>query len=352
MTQAVSPLAPSLATQDIPSAPPRHLAPLFANAGLFRIEDLGFDASGENSTASIAKADDTASIYNIPGERVGHISYGYEGERWRIRSLVWVVAQSTTGQKLVETAYHDGYRIAFDSMSNAREEAMASINPGDKVIILDSRTSPTLTTCMLIHQLALANAAIAGIDYSSDMTPPAALIANRMASTYAASLLIQTAYELRTSETLPKGTNREAYWQEITPLFKPYMDAFCRAAVNDMALAQGTAMASALREMYKTPSFLEKYDINVVNYYRSLPPGIFKDAKAMTEKFDPTSVAYRLALPCMVYAMTHDPKLDLTSPSCTATSVTVADAVASMQQLRRAAGIKDRDPWQIMVADI
>ncbi len=357
---------PSDATPDatpvavVPPAPGllvRTLLLPFNRAGAPRISDLGFDAGakeGENDDEDDADGGihgSSEGILSIPGERIGHISYGFEGERWRIRSLVWVVGQSRTGLALIEQAYQAGYRIAFDTMVATGENTTYALNAQDKIILLDIRATPEQQVSMLTLALAVASAALGGLLFDSSYTPPAAIAVHRMAMAYAHSLQIQVAFELRSAETLPEKAQRDAYWKVLSRQLSRMASGFAQMAVNDMALTQGSAMAGAIREFYGSPAHRARYEAEVINYFRSLTGNVLKDPKAMTAGFDPVNASYRLAFPSMVYAMTHDPKISLTDPVNLGARAVTVEAVAALQQARRTAGVKDRDPWQIPVAD-
>lgn len=347
-------------SEETPEAPALVVAPdrtytllhPFNRAGAPRISDLGFDAGAQEDGAGDETEGhtDPDGLLSIPGERIGHISYGFEGERWRIRNLVWVVGQSRTGLALIEQAYRAGYRIAFDTMVSSGEKVGHFLNPQDKIILLDIRATPEQQVAMLTLGLAATSAVLGGLSYDSSHTPPAAIAVHRMAMAYAHSLQIQVAFELRNAETLPEKVQRDAYWKLVSQQLSRMASGFAQMAVNEMALSQGSAMAGAIREFYGTPALRVRYEREVINYFRSLPPLIVKDPKAMTAGFDPANLVYKLAFPGMGYALTHDPKIVLTDPANLSAEAATVEAVAALLQARRAAGVKDRDPWQIPVA--
>ena len=340
------------ATADEPRTK-KSILSFFNRAGAPRIADLGFDAQPENEESE----EDTMSVRNtaqdtigVPGERIGHISFGFEGERWRIRNIVWVVAQSSTGLALVDKTYRTGYRIGFDSMLTTGERLTAFANPQDKVINLDPRATAEQLVAMLTLQLSISSAAIDGLEYDSGMMPHAALMANRMKMAYAHALQLQVAFELKDSTSLPSKTDRDIYWKLLSRDMSRLSSGFAQMAVNDFAIQQGGASAGAIREFYGHMSMRRRYDADVINYYRALPAAILKDPKSMTGGFDPSAAAYKLSFPGMVYAMTHDPRLNPQEPANAGSSQAVVEAVAALAQARKAAGVKDRDPWQIPVA--
>lgn len=328
------------------------LAP-FNRAGAPRIADLGFDAQAESGDNKDSVAiNHAADVIGVPGERIGHISFGFEGERWRIRNIIWVVGQSTTGLALIDQTYRAGYRIGFDSMVSTGEQLQSFTNTQDKIISLDPRASSEQLVAMLILQLALASAAIDGLFYDSSFTPPAALAAHRMTMAYAHGLQLQVAYELRTATAIPDKSSREVYWRILSKELSRLSSGFAQMAVNELSITQGSAIAGAVREFYAHASLRQHYEAEVINYYRSLPAAILKDPKAMTASFDPAQVVYKLKFPGMLYAMTHEPRIDFANPKTSGAAQSTVDAVAAMQQARKAAGIKDRDAWQIQVATL
>lgn len=338
--------------------PKRSLLAPFNRAGAPSILDLGFDAQPEADTSDMPDSDDelmeqTAhDLIGFPGERIGHISYGFEGERWRIRNAVWVVGQSTTGQTLLDQIYRAGYRIGFDPMVNPSERLESFVNIHDRAICLDSRASNEQLVAMLSHNLGIAAAAVDGTFYDSSMTPPAALIAHRLAMAYALGLSLQIAFELRECPTLPNNADRDAYWRQCAKDHPRLASDYAQTAVNAMAVTSGLAMASAVREFYVHGKLREKYDREVINYFRSLPATLIKDPKAMTGSFDVTMQVLKLKMPGAAYATKHDPKLNLLDPENLGAGQEIVDAVAALQQSRRNAGVKDRDSWQIHVSKV
>lgn len=334
--------------------PKRSLLGPFNRAGAPSILDLGFDAQPESDTApEDTLMEQTAhDLVGFPGERVGHISYGFEGERWRIRNAVWLIAQSATGATLLEQVYRAGYRISFDTMINSGEHLQSFVNAQDKAICLDSRGTNEQLVSMLSHNLGIAAAAIDGTLFDHSMTPPAALVAHRLCMAYALSISLQIAFELRDSPTLPNKADRDAYWRQASKDLPRMASALAQTAVNTMALSNGSAMAAAVREFYAHGALREKYDHDVINYYRALPAILIKDPKAMILGFDVTTQSLKLSLPGVTYATKFDPKLVLTSPDNLGSSQEIIDAVAALQQARRNAGVKDRDSWQIPLSKV
>lgn len=334
-----------------PEAKPRSLAKPFNRAGAPSIADLGFDAQpdaaqGEEEPSTKSAAND---LIGFPGERVPHISFGFEGERWRIRNVVWVIGQSATGQQLLDHTYRAGYRMGFDAMISTGERLVSYTNQADRVITLDSRASTEQLVVMLAYCLSLASAGIDGVFYDSTMMPPAALIANRMANAYAIAVQMQVCHELRTSPTLPENTDREVYWRLLAKEQPRLSSAYAQMAINEMALTGGAAMAATIREFYDHKTQRERYDIEVVNYFRALPLTVLKDPKAMTAGFDPAAQVFKLKLPGMTYALNHEPKLELKDPVNLASSAAIAEAVTALQAARRNAGVKDRETWHVQV---
>ena len=340
---------PVPATVALP-AKPRSLSKPFNRAGAPSIADLGFDAQqgelADDDTGQQASASQNDMI-GFPGERVPHISFGFEGERWRIRNVAWVIGQSETGQQILDYTNRAGYRIGFDSMTSTGEKLECYTNLTDKVITLDGRANTEQLVVMLTYSLGLAAGGIDGLFFDSSMHPPAALLANRMAGAYALALQLQVCHELRTAKTLPESSDREVYWRQVAKEHSRLSSAFAQTAINDMAISQGAAMAAAIREFYDHKGLRERYDIEVVNYYRALPAGLLKDPKAMIAGFDPGAQAFKLKFPGLTYALNHEPKLDLKAPVNIAASAAIAEAVAALQVARRNAGVKDREPWHV-----
>ena len=109
-------------------------------------------------------------------------------------------------------------------------------------------------------------------------------------------------------------------------------------------------MAAAIREFYEHKTLRERYDIEVINYFRALPATLLKDPRALTSSFDPPNQIFKLKFPGMTYAVNHEPRLDLKNPANLASSPAIAEAVAALLTLRRNAGVKDRDPWHVHTA--
>lgn len=345
-------ITPAPQADTLPVKPKRSLLAPFNRAGAPSILDLGFDAQPGAGEAEADRQDElleqtSHDLVGFPGERIGHISYGFEGERWRIRNAVWVVAQSSTGVTLLDQIYRAGYRISFDPMVNCGEYLESFVNIHDKAICLDSRANPEQLVAMLSHNLGVAGAAIDGTFFDSSMSPPAALLAHRMAMAYALSASLQVAFELRESPTLPNKADRDAYWRQCSKDQSRMASAFAQTVVNTMAISNGSAMAAAVREFYDYGRLREKYDQEVINYYRGLPVSLLKDPKALTGGFDVMGHALNLKLPGLAYATRHDPKLDLLDPENLGAGQEIIDAVAALQQARRNAGVKDRDSWQV-----
>lgn len=333
----------------VPAPPVRVLSKPFNRAGAPSIVDLGFDAQPD-STADVdeeIKSHTTKDLIGFPGERVPHISFGFEGERWRIRNVVWVIGQSQSGQTLLDHTYRAGYRIGFDSMVNTGERLQSFTNIADKIITLDSRASPEQLVVMLSSCLALGSAAIDGVSYDSNMMPQAALLAARLANAYALAVQIQICFELRTAPTLPESSDREAYWRLVNKEQPRLSSGFAQMALNEMSLTQGSAMAAAIREFYDHATLRERYDAEVINYFRALPPSLVKDVKAMTVNFDPSASVFKLKFPGIAYAVNHEPKLDLKDPATLSASAAIAEAVTALQAARRNAGVKDRETWHV-----
>lgn len=341
--------APAIAAAPAPQV--RHLSKPFNRAGAPSIADLGFDAQPDNDDEDDARSKGGAAedLIGFPGERVPHISFGFEGERWRIRNVVWVIGQSATGQALLDQTYRAGYRMGFDSMISTGERLECYTNLADKVITLDSRASTEQLVLMLTYCLALASAGIDGISYDSSQHPPAALLAHRMANAYALGLQLQVCYELKNSPTLPETSDREVYWRLVAKEQSRLSSAYAQSAISDMAITQGSAMAAAIREFYDHKTLCERYDTEVINYFRALPQGLLKDPRALTAGFDPGAQAFKLKFPAMTYATNHEPKLNLKDPANMASSATIAEAVAALLVIRRNAGVKDREAWHVNV---
>lgn len=337
--------------------PKRSLLAPFNRAGAPSILDLGFDAQPGTAEAEAGGQDEllkqtSHDLVGFPGERIGHISYGFEGERWRIRNAVWVVAQSATGVVLLDQVYRAGYRLSFDPMINCSEYLESFVNIHDKAVCLDSRANTEQLVAMLSHNLGIAGAAVDGIFFDSSMSPPSALLAHRMAMAYALGASLQIAYELRESPTLPNKADRDSYWRQCSKDQSRMASAFAQTVINAMAVTNGSAMAAAIREFYDYGKLRERYDQEVINYYRGLPIGLLKDPKAMTGGFDVMGRALNLKLPGVVYATRHDPKLDLLDPENLGAGQEIIDAVAALQQARRNAGVKDRDSWQVHLSKV
>jgi len=335
---------------DKPAALTHSILKFYNRAGAPRIVDLGFDAQTDTDEDEEAKERGSQDLIGFPGERAPHVSYGFEGERWRIRNVVWVISQSELGQKLLDHTYRAGFRISFDSMVNTGEQHCNYLNYADRVIVLDSRASNDHMVAALALQLAFASAAVDGAYFDHGFTPPAALLAHRMAAAYAHAIQLQICFELRTSEGLPAKTDREMYWRLAAKEQPRLASGFAQAAINDMALTQGAAGAVVIREFYDYTALRKSYDAEVINFFRALPAAIMKDPKSMTTLFAPDAQALKLTFPFMAYALNHDPKLNLLAPANLGTSAEVVQAVAALQTARKNAGVKDRDSWQIKEA--
>lgn len=323
----------------------------FNRSGAPSIADLGFDAQPDNEEEDdLAKKKSSGEdLIGFPGERVPHISFGFEGERWRIRNVVWVIGQSATGQMMLDQTYRAGYRMGFDSMISTGERLECYTNLADKVITLDSRASTDQLVLMLTYCLALGCSAIDGVSYDSSMHPPAALLASRMSNAYALGLQLQVCFELKNSPTLPEASDRETWWRMIAKEQPRLASAYAQSAISDMAITQGSAMATVIREFYAYKPLLERYDVEVINYFRSLPQSLLKDPRAMTAGFDPGAQSFKFKFPGMNYAVSHEPKLNLKDPVHMASSAAIAEAVAALLVIRRNAGVKDREPWHVQV---
>lgn len=331
----------------------------YNRAGAPNITDLGLDAHATDSTplgtGSPDEADEDSALdlgsgqdqTGFPGERVPHISYGFEGERWRIRNAVWVMAQSPLGETLLRHIYQSGYRIGFDNMACSSEKLRAYANPHDRVIILDNRASPEHLVLQLAYQAAIGSAARDGLVWDTTTSPPSALALERMITAYATAIQLQICYELRTAKSMPAQADREIYWRLITKLHHRSSGTFAQAAINDMAVEQGAAAAAAIREFYLHTSARLKCDRAVIEHYNSLPQITLKDPKSLTLAIDPTTAAFKLKVPCMAYALQHDPKLDLSHPENLAVAEEIDTALQSLQAIRKNAGVKDKDSWHI-----
>lgn len=333
----------------LPQAAQRSLTKPFNRAGAPSIADLGFDAQPDtgSETDEDTKSPTSKDLIGFPGERVPHISFGFEGERWRIRNVVWVIGQSATGAQMLDHTYLAGYRIGFDGMVNTGERLQSFTNLSDRVITLDSRANPEQLVVMLAYALALGSAAIDGVFYDSPLSPPAALLAARLCNAYAIALQMQICFELRTSPTLPESSDREVYWRLIAKEQPRLSSGFAQMALNEMALTQGAAMAATVREYYGHKALRESYDTEVINYFRSLPANLLKDPKSMTGSFDPAAQVFKLKFPAVSYAVNHEPKLDLKAPANLAASTSIAEAITELQAARRNAGVKDRETWHV-----
>lgn len=349
-------LPDAAAVQTPPSPKLRSVMAFYKRAGMPSITDLGLDAMpGETSGEDDAQGDEPAAaavpppqdITGFPGERVSHIAYGFEGERWRIRNAVWVMAQSPLGEKVLAHIYAGGFRITFDAQAIASEKFQSFVNTVDRVIVLDSRASAERLVVDLALQASLASASRDGLFWDTAFSPPAALLVHRMATAYAASMQLQIAYELRTATTLPAHADKGAYWRLMARIQHRISGTFAQAAINDMALEQGAAAGAAIREFYHHASQRSRVDREVINFYKSLPQSTLKDPKAMTMGIDPTAAAYKLTFPGLVYAMTHDPEISLTAPENVAVAEEIDTAVQFLQGVRKNAGVKDREMWQI-----
>jgi hypothetical protein len=330
-----------------PERPTRSLLRPFNRAGAPNILDLGFDAEPEAGAETLAPTQDQQDLASFPGERAPHVSFGFEGERWRLRNLVWVISQSETGQALLDQSYRAGYRVSFDTMTNTGERLLHSFNTLDKCLVLDGRGKPEELTVALALLLGFASAAIDGVSFDISMNPPAALLAHRMAAAHAHALQLQVCFELRTSKGLPASANKEAYWRLISKEQPRLSSGFAQAAVNALALSSGAAAAMAIREFYAHGGARASTDAEVINFYRALPPATYKDAKVLTGSFDPTAASLRLKFPGIAYACAHDPCLNLLDAQNTGADPAIAAAVAALHEQRKNAGVKDKDSWQI-----
>ncbi len=342
----MSPPLEKAAPMDTP-APVRSLLKLYNRAGAPSIVDLGFDAQPESGTEEDLRDQTAKDLIGFPGERAPHISFGFEGERWRIRNIVWVLSQSTTGHELLDQTYRAGYRLGFDPMTCTSEYLKSAINTADRVILLDSRATNEQLVVDLALQLGFAGASVDGAYFDQSFSPPSALIAQRLAAAYAHSAQLQICFELRENPSLPSNLNKDVYWRIVTKLQHRLAGAFAQAAVNDFALTQGNAAAVAIREFYAHVRLRHEYDVEVINYFRSLPLAVVKDTKAMTSGFDATTQSLKLKLPGAAYAQNHDPRLNLNDTATVAVLPEIAQAVTALQAARRNAGVKDRDSWQV-----
>lgn len=325
----------------------RTIGKLFGRAGAPSIVDLGFDAQAEADTEDELRDQTAKDLIGFPGERAPHISFGFEGERWRIRNVVWVVGQSDLGSKLLDHTYRAGYRISFDTMTLAGDRLTSSHSIADRAIVLDSRASNEQMVVALALRLAFCSAGIDGTYYDASFTPPAALLANRMAAAYAHAMQLQVCFELRTSPHLPATADKEAYWRLAAKEQPRLSSAFAQSAINTMALEQGAAAASVVREFYGHGSLRNRYDIEVINFFRSLPASLMKDPKAMVGAFDPSAQSFKLTFPAVTYATSREPKLVLNDAARMGASAEIVEAVAALLTARRNAGVKDRDSWQV-----
>lgn len=341
--------APSLAPS-LPSAQPEKasLLRLFSRAGAPSIADLGFDAQPDPMADGKLPVDsDSGEQIGFPGERVPHISYGFEGERWRIRNAAWLIGQSATGLILLDRTYRAGLRICFDAMISTGETIQSYVHVQDKIVTLDNRATLEQSVLHLAYNLALACSMIDGVFYDNTFSPPAALLAHRMATANAHAILLQVCFELQTATSIPDEKSRKTFWHMASKNAPRLASAYAQLALNELSMTQGSAMAGAIREFYSHAGLREKADCEVINYFRALPAAQFKDAKSMTGSFDPVAQSYKLTFPGFTYAMAHDPKLNLLSLENVASSAAVAEAVQSLQTTRRNAGVKDRETWHI-----
>jgi hypothetical protein len=328
-------------------APPHSIGKLFGRAGAPSIVDLGFDAQSEGESEDELRDQTAKDLIGFPGERAPHISFGYEGERWRIRNVVWVVGQSDLGQQLLDHTYRAGYRLSFDTMALAGDRITHGHSIADRAIVLDSRASNEQMVLALAMRLGFCSAGIDGCYFDASMTPPAALLANRMAAAYAHALQLQICFELRSSPTLPAAADKEVYWRLAAKEQPRLSSGFAQSAINDLALQQGAAMATVVREFYAHGALRSRYDAEVVNFFRSLPASSYKDPKAMTGQFDPSAQSFKLKFPAVTYATSHEPKLNLADPANLGAGADVVEAVAALLTTRRNAGVKDKDSWQV-----
>lgn len=333
---------------EVPARPPRSLLRPFNRAGAPSIADLGFDAQPDNDDDD-RSGTNPADLIGFPGERMPHISFGFEGERWRIRNVVWVIGQSPTGLALIEHTYRAGYRIGFDGMVITGERLNYACNLQDRVIVLDTRATPEQQVNQLAYLYALGSAAIDGVSYDISLSPPAALKANRLANAYAVALQLQIMHELRQSTTLPASADKDAYWRLAEQAHPRLARTYAQAAVNDIALKQGSAMAMVLRDFYAQRDIKERYDTEVIKFYNSLSPATFKDAKLMNLGFDPTALAYKMNFQAPSYAVSHDPKLDLNDTMLNSVTPLIGEAIEKLYTTRRNAGVKDREPWHVNI---
>jgi hypothetical protein len=345
--------SPQVSKNTTPEVGLRSLSLLFGRAGAPNILDLGFDASdAENPTLEEESERFGNSEQNLfADERVSHISFGFEGERWRIRNAVWLLAQSKLGSRLLNDTYRAGYRIAFDSMAFANETLGASCNTTDKIICLDSRADSVQLVLLLAEQLTFALNAINGLICDTSLTPAAALLTERLLRADAISATLQVSTELATSTVLPKVTDNLQYLRIAEARFPLMAKAFTEAAISPLAIETGEAQAAAIRAFYRSPQKRLISENCVITRYRALPESVFKDPKFMLIGFNASDITYKFALPGIAYATSKDPALKLSTPfNCGVFSSTL-DSLNYLQNIRRNAGLRDKETWALPLVD-
>lgn len=339
---------PALQTPPQPASKQRSLVGPFNRAGAPSILDLGFDAEAAQA-GEMEVAEHGNEIVGVPGERVPHVSFGFEGERWRIRNVAWLIAQSKTGVKMLETVYQAGYRICFDAMAFSGERFGSALNLADKVISLDPRANLEKLVLTLAYQLAIATETVNGVVMGLQLNPAAALLTHRLLSANAHATVLQVAFELKTATTLPAKSKREMFW-ELAASEQPVLAAaFEKAATNAMALDSGLAAAEAIRAFYNSAELRLKAGAEIINIYRALPPAAFKDAKLMLLGFNAEDITYKFKLPGVGYATKHEPKLNLADSRHSGVFPETLEALTLLQTTRRNAGLRDREAWTLPV---
>jgi len=338
-------------SEPLPGA--RSLVTPFNRAGSLSLLDLGFDAENGSHHSSDEDGQDSGSdIVGFPGERVSHVSFGFEGERWRLRNVAWVLAQSASGQKLLDLTYRAGYRISFDRMAFSGERLECLTNLQDKCIALDPRTPPPMLLINLTTQLVAAANASNGLVLDLTLTPPAALLANRLVMADAEAAVLQITWELRQSTTLPAKANREIYWETARQRQPALAATFEAHAQSAMSLESGMAAAAVIRAVYQSPKLRERSENEVLQTYRALPPSLFKDPKFMIIPFNDKDISYKFALAGVGYALSHEPKLDLSDSLNKGIFSASQDVLNLLQSARRNAGVKDREVWNLPVVQM
>lgn len=340
-------------TDSPPHEGTRSLVAPFNRAGTVSLLDLGFDAEGgSHQTLDEDGHEGSSDIIGFPGERVSHVSYGFEGERWRLRNVAWVIAQSKMGELLLDKTYRSGYRISFDRMAFPGERVGALSNLQDKCISLDPRTPTHLLLPLLVTQLAACANEGTGLQMGLALTPPAALMTQRLVTADAEAAALQVAWEIRHCTTLPAKANHEAYWA-VAKARQPQLAALFEShAQTPMAVESGMAAAAVIRGFYQSAELRAKNEQEVLLRYRALPQAAFKDPKIMSVVFNEKDMSYKFALPGVGYALSHDPKLNLGDSFNKGIFASSQDVLNILQSARRNAGVKDRENWNLPVVQM